>query len=196
MRVVLRIAVAVIVGLLIGGGSAVYVLYNGQLLGSFEKDYWFGNDKAGSNAADPYTRGIVAAIGLLALNKSETIYFHRYKDERGGQLSENCIYELRGAALPARWWSITVYADDNFLPVNQDRAFSADATQMVKGDDGAWAVRLAPERGEAKNWISTKAARKFSLALRMYNPDASARDDQASIPFPAIVTVSCAGGSP
>jgi hypothetical protein len=195
MRSFLRIAAALVVGLALGGGSALWVLNNGQLLGSFEKDYWFGNENAGSAAADPYTRGIIAAIGLLALNKSETIYFHRYKDENGRQLREGCVYEMRGADLPTRWWSMTVYAADHFLPVNGARAYSVDATQMARAADGTWAVRLAPERGDAGNWISTKAAGEFSLALRMYNPNEGARDDAASIPFPTVTTLSCEGGA-
>jgi hypothetical protein len=196
MRGWLRVGGAIVVGLVIGAGSALWILNNGQLLGNFEKDYWFGNDRAGSSAADPYTRGIVAAIGLLALNKSETIYFHRYKDEKGDQLREDCTYEVRGAVLPTRWWSMTVYASDHFLPVNGQRAFSVDASQIVAGDDGAWTVRIAPERADATNWISNKAAGAFSLALRMYNPGEGARDNPASIPFPTIATVSCAGGAP
>lgn len=189
----LRIIGAIVVGLAVGGGSAYWVLNNGQLLGSFEKDHWFGNELAGSSGADPYTRGIVASIGLLALNKSETIYFHRYKDEKGRQLRDGCAYELRGAALPTRWWSITVYAFDHFLPVNKDRAFSVDASQVAAEADGSWVVRIAREREEAKNWISTKAGRDFSLALRMYNPNEGARDNPASISFPTVVTLSCAG---
>jgi hypothetical protein len=195
MKGFLGIAVAIALGLIAGGGSALWVLNNGQLLGSFEKDYWFGNDLAGSSAADPYTRGIVASIGLLALNKTETIYFHRYKDERGRQLREGCVYEMRGGALPTRWWSITVYADDHFLPVNGQRAFSVDASQTVKAGDGNWTVRIAPERGEAANWISNTSARAFSLALRMYNPDEAARNNPASIPFPTITTISCGDAS-
>ena len=190
----LRVVAAIVVGLVVGVGSSLWVLGNGELLGDFEKDHWFGNDQAGSVAADPYTRGIVASIGLLALNKSETIYFHRYEDEHGAQLREGCVYELRGTALPARWWSITVYAADHFLPVNEDRAFSIDASQLVAGADGAWKAKIAPDSDGADNWISNEAAGEFSLALRMYNPEAIALDDPAAIAFPTIATISCDGG--
>jgi hypothetical protein len=186
---------AVVVGLLLGVGSAVWVLGNGELLGAFEEDHWIGNDRVGSDAADPYTRGIVASIGLLALEKSETIYFHRYEDEHGGQMREGCVYELRGSALPARWWSITLYAADDFLPVNGQRAFSVDASQVVADGDG-WTVRIAPDRGDSTNWISNAEAGEFSLALRMYNPQAVALDDPGSVTFPTVTTVSCDGGAP
>ncbi|MEZ6023623.1 MAG: DUF1214 domain-containing protein [Hyphomonadaceae bacterium] len=189
----LGIVAALLVSAALGVGSAWVVLDNGQLLGQTKHDYWFGNRNAGSSAADPYTRGIVAKIGLLALNRSETIYFHRYRNENGEQLREGCVYELSGGDLPTRWWSITVYAGDDFLPVNGSGAHSVDATQMQR-DGEAWTVRLAGDRAEAANWISTRNAGEFNLALRMYNPNQSARDDEATIPFPSIRTVSCDGG--
>jgi hypothetical protein len=181
-----------VLGLVAGVGSAVWVLGNGELLGDAENDHWFGNDRAGSVAADPYTRGIVASIGLLALSKEETIYFHRYEDEHGRQLREGCVYELRGASLPTRWWSLTVYAADEFLPVNGTRAFSIDATQVVRDGD-EWTLRIAPDRDGASNWISNQAAGEFSLALRMYNPEAVALDDPTALRFPRVTTVSCDG---
>jgi hypothetical protein len=186
----LRWAAASVLGLLCGAGSGVWVLGNDALFGDFEKDRWAGNDRAGSVAADPYTRGIVASIGLLALDKSETIYFLRYEDEHGDPLREGCVYEVRGTSMPTRWWSITIYAADDFLPVNGERAFSIDASQVV-ADGEDWTLRIAPDRADASNWISNTAAGAFSLALRMYNPDAIALDDPGSIPFPTITTVAC-----
>lgn len=196
MKRALLVVLALIIGAAFGVGSGFVVLDNGQLLGRTNHDYWFGNRNAGSVAADPYTRGIVAKIGLLALNRSESIYFHRYKDENGRQLREGCAYELTGGDLPTRWWSITAYADDDFLPVNGQRAFSADATQMVRGEDGRWVVRMAADRADAANWISTENAGDFSLALRMYNPDESARADESTIAFPTIRTITCGEDAP
>lgn len=196
MRRFLAVIATVILSAAVGVGSAVAVLDNGQLLGRTEHDFWFGNRNAGSTAADPYTRGIIAKIGLLALNRSETIYFHRYRDEHGRQLREGCVYELRGGDLPTRWWSITVYAADDFLPVNGLQAFSVDATQVRRAEDRSWVARIAPNRADAANWIATRAAGDFSLALRMYNPDERARDDESAIPFPSVRTLSCEGGAP
>ncbi|WP_043113106.1 DUF1214 domain-containing protein [Solimonas flava] len=194
MRSAFAVFAAVLVGIAAGFGSAWLVLDNGQLLSRTEYDYWFGNEKAGSTAADPYTRGIIAKIGLLALNRSETIYFHRYKDQDGRQLREGCVYEMSGGNLPARWWSITAYAGDDFLPVNGDGAYSVDATQLQRDADGRWRVRIAATRGDAANWISTRHAGSFNLALRMYNPDAGARDDVSTIPYPTITRLNCSEG--
>ncbi len=181
----------VIGGLVIGVASAMLVLGNGQLLGREKSGGWFGNRNAGSSAADPYTRGIIAKIGLLALNRSETIYFQRYEDEKGARLDASCRYQLSGSALPTRWWSITIYAADNFLPVNGNDAQSIDATRVKRGADGRWTAVLSATRGDAANWVSSRNAGQFSLGLRMYNPEPGPRNDIAMIPFPTIRTISC-----
>jgi hypothetical protein len=186
---------AVLAGLIVGIGSALLVLGNGQLLGRSEKDYWFGNKNAGAAAADPYTRGIVANIGLLAMNRNESVYFHRYKDDHGAPLHEGCVYEMKGGKLPARWWSVTIYAADEFLPMNKDQASSLDATRIAGQADGTWTARLADDQAGAANWISTRSAGTFSLSLRMYNPEDAARDDPMSIDYPSLKLLSCTGGS-
>ena len=196
LKRVLAVGVTILISAAIGVGSALAVLNNGQLFfGRTHHDYWSGNRNAGSSAADPYTRGIVATMGLLALNRSETIYYQRYQDEHGRPLREGCIYELRGGDLPTRWWSITVYAADNFLPMNGKHAYSVDATQMHRREDGSWVARLATDRADAENWIATGAAGEFSLALRMYNPNPGVPENDSVIPFPSIQTVSCDGGA-
>lgn len=179
-----------------GVGSAFAVIGSGELLGRTGAAGWSGNVTAGSIAADPYTRAIVARNGLLALNRSETIYFHRYEDERGRTLSADCTYELSGGTLPARWWSVTIYAADNFLPVNGDDAQSIDASRIARAADGRWTARIAAQRAGVPNWISSRHAGKFSLSIRLYNPDDRARADAGSIPFPSIRTIDCGGKRP
>lgn len=180
------------VGAILGVVSALAVLGNGEMTGQFEHDRWIGNTMIGSGAADAYTRGIVARTGLLALERSEAIYFHRYVDDQGERLREGCSYELSGGALPARWWSITIYAADDFLPVNGDAALSIDASQI--GATDAWTASVSAERAGANHWISTRSAGEFSLTLRLYNPHESASDDPGRITYPAIVRTHCNGG--
>jgi len=190
------IAGAILAGLILGALSVRLTVFSTAWSGGFEKDGWTGNVNIGSAAADPYLRAIIARVGLLALNKSETVYFNRTTDEKGQPLREDCDYQLNGGALPARWWSITIYADDEYLPVNGQDAASVDVTRIAKDDSGKWQVRVSAERKEAVNWLSSKNARAPRLSIRLYNPEPAARDDFASIPFPAITTLSCAGGRP
>jgi len=191
----LTIAAAVALGLVVGVGSAVYVLQHGAL-GGENYGGWMSSKLTGSTAADPYTRALVAKGGLLALNRSETIYFTLSKDEHGRPLTQNCAYQLRGGSFPARWWSVTLYAADDYLPKNHDDAFSIDDTRTQKDPGGGWTAAVSLQRpgpGGAPNWISTWDAGKFSLTLRLYNPSAEAANDPRLIVFPQVVTQSCSG---
>ncbi len=186
-------ALAIIVALLAGAGSGVLVILKGEQISQSSHDYWLGNRGVGSTRADPWTRAIIARIGLLALNRSETIYFTRYRDSEGRPFRADCTYEVAGTDLPARWWSVTIYGDDDYLPLNEDGAYSVDATRAVRDAPGRWRGRIAATRDGAPNWISSRAAGAFNLSLRLYNPSPGALGDEATIPFPAIRRLGCDG---
>jgi hypothetical protein len=194
---VLGFVSAAAVGVIAGAVGGIYVLQH-STLGSETYGGWVGSKLAGSAAADPFTRALIAKGGLLALNRSETIYFTLTKDEHGRPLTQNCAYQLRGGAFPARWWSVTIYAADDFLPQNHDHAQSIDQTRAERDAGGGWTAAVSLQRpppGGPPNWISTWNAGKFSLTLRLYNPSPAAANDPHLISFPQITTTSCSGAA-
>ncbi|HYD88689.1 MAG TPA: DUF1214 domain-containing protein [Vitreimonas sp.] len=190
LRRVLAWAAAALIGVALGVGSAWATLEFGRA--GFIEHYgsWAHSRAAGSQAAGPYTRAIIARDGLLALSAREALYFTLYEDEEGRPLDESCVYDLSGPPLAARWWSVTLYDADNYLVRNNDHAGSIDASRI--GLDSMWSVRVSPVRGNAPHWLSSRAAgRDFSLTLRVYNPH---RDFRASAEtLPRLTTLSCAG---
>jgi hypothetical protein len=185
---------AVVIGLILGALSAWGALAFGS--GSAVETFglWSHNRLTGAPAADPYTRAIVAREGLLALSAREALYFNLSRDENGRPLDESCIYELASPRLAARWWSVTLYAADDFLVRNSDHAPSVDATRTLTPAGGNWRARVSPVRGEAANWISSRnAGRGFSLMLRIYNPEQRFSPSEESLPRLSIV--SCTGGA-
>jgi hypothetical protein len=188
MRRVLAWIATIAVGLALGAGSAWWALQAGH--GAFMQHLgqWSWSRTTGSIDAGPYTRAVIARDALLALSADEAIYLNLDRDENGQPLREDCVYELSGGAIPARWWSITLYAPDNYLAQNNDAAYSIDSTHI--GGDGQWTARIAPVRGEAAHWISSRAARRgYSLTLRAYNADEGFPGDASALP--ALRTVSC-----
>ncbi|MGE0740183.1 MAG: DUF1214 domain-containing protein [Hyphomonadaceae bacterium] len=189
---VLAWAAAIVAGSIVGLASAWATLEIGR--SQFMERYgaWTHSRAAGSEAAGPYTRAIIARDGLLALSAREAVYFTLFEDENGRRLSEACVYELTGGEPEARWWSVTLYAADSFLAQNNDHAPSVDASHVRYDDDNLWRIRISPVRGDAANWISSRSAgRDFSLTLRVYNPQ---RDFRASAEtLPALRTLSCEG---
>ncbi len=183
---------AVLMGAVLGAASVWATLEIGR--SNFGEMYgaWAFNSATGSQAAGPYTRAIIARDGLLALSAREALYFNLSKDDQGRPLEEGCIYDIAGRALDARWWSVTLYADDNFLAQNSDHAASIDATHVTPDADGDWHARVSPVRGNAIYWISSRAARRgFSLTLRVYNPQRDFRPSAETLPV--LTRASCAG---
>jgi|TARA_R100000049_G_C1954176_1_gene105376 hypothetical protein len=176
MRFALGLLAAVLVGLSIGGASALVLsgIWPRSTLpagiAGTSIDGWRTDFAIGSDAADPYTRARVARHGLLALERREAIYFTRSRDERGRPLRQDCRYRLSGMGQAARWWSITLYDADSRLPMNTDQALSIDASEI---GEGAWQAIIAPKRPEgAGHWLSSRNADNFDLTLRLYVPSA------------------------
>jgi hypothetical protein len=192
LRRVLAWAAAIIAGIVLGAASAWAALEIGR--SNFGERYgeWTHSRAAGSTAAGPYTRAIIAKEGLLALSAREALYFNLAEDQDGRPLSEDCIYDLTGPDPAARWWSVTLYADDGFLVQNSDHAHSIDASHVRVGTNGVWRARIAPVQGDAAYWLSSREARRgFSLTLRVYNPQ---RDFRASAEtLPVLTRLSCLG---
>jgi hypothetical protein len=165
----------------------------GMAFGDVDVAGWHSDFAIGSDAADPYTRLRVARHGLLALAKTEAVYFTRTTDDTGAPLRETCTYRLSGGAMPAGWWSVTLYDGQSMLPANTDNALSIDAS---RAGDGEWAALIAPRRpaGEA-HWISSRSAGAFDLTLRLYMPTAALLDDPAgTLDPPRLERLSCEGG--
>jgi len=186
----LAIAGVLAAGLVAGAASGWFSLQNG-MVGGETYSGWSGSKVTGSVDADPWTRARVAVSGLLALNKSQAIYFSRNTDDSGARLREDCRYRVSGGAMPARWWSVTVYAADNYLPLNNDDALSFDATEVQPDPAGNWTAILAPTRPNGGAWASTRKTGEFDITLRLYQPDAKAQADYGSIPMPKVERLDC-----
>ena len=190
---------ALIIGLVAGPASALYMagLWPGAKpldFGDIEVGGWRSDFAIGSKAADPYTKARVARHGLLGLAKSEAVYFTRTVDGEGQPLRENCDYKISGAAMPADWWSITLYDGESFLPANTDDALSIDATRLNAGD-GPWEAIISAQKPEAgTSWISSRNAGEFDLTLRLYVPsDKLLESPERTLKPPVVERIACKG---
>lgn len=190
----LATAGVLLAGLAVGAASGWYTLQHGMVQGETYSG-WSGSKVTGSVDADPWTRARVAVSGLLALNKSQAIYFSRNTDDSGARLREDCRYRVTGGAMPARWWSITVYAADNYLPLSDDDALSFDQTEAQPAGKAEWTGILSPKQPEGEPWASTNKAGDFDITLRLYQPTPEAQQDYGSIPMPKVTKLDCGGAA-
>jgi hypothetical protein len=185
-----RYAAALVIAIVLGIGSAVGLI---NLIGSasaVKNGPWRTDLTAGSHAGNIYSRALVAMRGLLALSKSETIYFTAFTDDHGHRLRDKCSYIIEGRPLAARWWSITLYGQDNFLVPNQINRYSYSITTVRWNPDGTYTIRVSPEAREG-NWLPSSGGRHFTLTIRLYNPDPSVYEYPESTPLPRIVKENC-----
>lgn len=185
-------AAAVALGLIAGSGSALVWMREGL---AEVGEGWQGSRYAGSVDADAWTRANVALTGLMALKRSQAIYFIRTSDDSGARLDESCRYRVAGGALPGRWWSVTVYAPGGVLPRNGDHALSFDATRVHPDGAGHWQAIVAPAPQPGVAWASSRGAGRFDLTLRIYNPNTAAQADFPMISLPHVTRIDCAAGA-
>jgi hypothetical protein len=190
--------VGLFLGALLGLGTALaaagIIGPGARLGGAVDVSGWTSDWTIGSEAANPWTRARVARHGLLALTKDEAVYFTRNTDDAGDRLAESCDYRVRGAAMPAQWWSITLYNSESYLPDNTDNALSYDLTDAASaGDPADWFFDVsASPSGSGSGWVSSRAGGSFDLTLRLYKPDADfIADPERVLQAPSIEKLGC-----
>ena len=156
---------------------------------------WMSDWAIGSSQAGLVTRARVARHGLLAMSRSEAIYFTRATDDAGDPLMEDCDYRLTGGDQPAEWWSLTLYDPDSRLPMNTDGALSLDRSRTGGAD--AWLATISA-RAPAHDgfWISSRGSGEFDLTLRLYRPsDSVLSDPETYLSTPSIQRLTCRNGA-
>jgi len=191
LRQVLAWLIAIVVGVVLGAAAAWEVMSFGGAGLTEHYGRWAYSRAAGSTAAGPYTRAIIAREGLLALSAREARYFSLDQDEQGRPLSESCIYELNGQPLDARWWSVTIYDEAGYLVANPADIWSVNGANVTLDAKGEWRVFISPTRPADGAWLPGTKGQPFHLTLRMYNPGQVFRADPARAVLPQIVKEGC-----
>jgi hypothetical protein len=121
-----------------------------------------------------------------------TLYWTALTDSDGVPLDRRRHYRIVSGALPARFWSLTLYDGENRLLPNEWGRYSVTSLDVSKQPDGSFAIDVSPRLiSGAANWIATAPSprddTRFLAYLRLYDIDPTAGRDPASLPLPAIV---------
>ena len=185
----LKILLTLIAGIALGLAATWATVIRTSNGGGIGDGPWRTSLFVGSSEGDPYLRAYVAVHGLLALNRTETIYYTAARDSDGRALDGHCSYRVEGLDPPARWWSITAYGADDFLIPNTADRYSASINSVTRRKDGTFAVTLSQQQPEG-DWIPV-AAGHFDLTIRLYNPQAEVAADPARVVLPTIKKIAC-----
>ena len=177
-----------LVAVLLGLGSAWWVLKKAPFFQQMvQVGAWKTNLLAGSVDAGIYTRAAVALNALLALDRSETMYFMATQDDAGQGLRSTCNYRVEGVPPAARWWSVTAYAQDLFLfdAPNQQHSLNGSTAQLDA--QGRFALQTGPQPEGSAHWLPTPGKQGVVLILRLYNPEPRLQASPASLVPPTIM---------
>ncbi len=174
-----------LVATVLGLGSAVGALHLYGERGTLRVGVWQTSTTAGSVSSSLYERAGIAIHALFVLSRKETIYYRTYRDSSGQLLHGDCDYVIRGVPPSARWWSLTVYGEDDYLVANPANRYSFSATSLPLEADGSF--RIAASAVESKgNWLPIPRGRRFSLTLRLYNPGPGIAEHPESVALPVL----------
>lgn len=171
MRTLLHLIALFAIALLLGIGSAWYMIEYGSPLTTKRVGPWASWISEGNPNADPYTKAHLARSGRLPLTSTTARYFFARTDSGGRQLTSACEYSIEGSALDARWWSIAVYDEHGSVIENPSERYSFNSDEAIRRTDGTYRITLA-NNARPENWLPSGSGpeRKLELMLRIYGP--------------------------
>lgn len=191
MKPWLRYTLAVALGLAAGLGAAAYTVRSGALGSDMAIGPWRTGSDFGTAEASSRTRAVVAMAGLLALPAREARYYTATTDDAGAALDGRCRYRVTGGAVPARWWSLTLYDAAGYLVPNDANRFSVPSAALAADERAGWTITVAPDR-QPGHWLPTGEIDGFALTLRAYLPPDAGKGTPPRAALPSIVKAGCA----
>ena len=169
LKTILLTALACVIALGLGGGSAWLALDRADALGALRIGGWVAYPEAGTETADPYTRARIAKNASLPLGPAEGLVFTRRQDQRERPLRAGCQYVLEGRIPSARFW--TLHAGDpqtgKPLPSN-GRRVALHSRALLREADGSVKIAIGPAL-RSGNWLPVSGTGPFRLVLSLYD---------------------------
>lgn len=185
-----RYVAGVVVGALLGAAVAAYVILSAEMGSDIQLGPWKSGTDFGSRDASDTTRAIVAVRGLLALPASEARYYTAETDDAGRPLDGRCTYRVSGGAVPAHWWSITLYDEQSYLVSNPEKIYSLASVSLPTEQADRWELLVSPHKADG-HWLPTGGVPQFSLTLRAYLPNEGELKNLTQAQMPSIERQEC-----
>jgi hypothetical protein len=105
---------------------------------------WTTNRKGEESAeALRIHRARIARYTGFGMNRKEAIYWGTSVDSNGELLNCSSTYRIDGVDPDTRWWCMTVYQDQFFIPNPFD---------VQRNSDGSWTIKISAEE-QPDSWI-------------------------------------------
>ncbi len=192
MPVLLKFFAFAALSLVLGLGSAWYMIDPGTALTTTRVGAWETWRREGMIDADPYTQARTARSGRLPVTTATALYFTARHDDDGYTLTSGCDYEIIGRSINSLWWSITLYDSNGDLIANKAERHSFNSQNISLQSNGEFriAVSSAVKPG---NWLPSGRNNDLILMLRVIRPVNAARTTRTREPesLPQIKRIDC-----
>ena len=189
LKGLLRIVIAVLVGVLLGLALTIRSLdldNRGTLIGA-----WRSTPRDGSGEIDPYALAANARGGLLPLGTAEGLTFLARTDDRGTAFKADCDYLVKGPMPSARFWTLSLLDLRGFPIKNPADRYGFTSAEILRFDNDPATIRVSPG-ARSGNWLPTGQAREYMLMLRLYDTSLSTgKADLDKVRMPTISQVGC-----
>lgn len=189
MRFVLDVATAIIIALILGAGTALFVLDQRSRDGSIMVGAWAARSGQ-TAAADPYAEAAAAIRVDLPLGAAEGLEFLATRDDAGNPLDAACDYVISGRVLPARLWTLTLQDEVGLLVPNVSNRTGFHSRELLRTPDGNFAITVSPEVWPG-NWLPSGGTLPLRLVLRLYDTPLTTGLMPAGLALPSITRGDC-----
>jgi hypothetical protein len=185
-----RAALAMTAGLALGMIATFAALTSGYGFSRLHAGPWTALPVEGVNL-DPYARAAIARSGEAPLGRDQGLVFVATNDSSGAPLDGACEYRVVDPTPAARFWTLSLMTLGGALIDNPTGRNGFSSVEVLRREGGGFQIAIA-RNARAGNWLSPGAARRFALALRLYDTplDVDASPDPNA--FPRIVKLTCA----
>ena len=167
MAFLLRLLLALAIGVGLGLLSADWAVREGPRFGAVRIGPWTAHPREGTPQADPYAKARLARTGAVSFATGESLVFRTETDSAGRPLDPACDYHLVGPPIPSRWWTLTAYDGRGRLMANGMARYGFTSSEILRETDGSFVVTLS-QQARPGNWVPLSGS-GLLLALRLYD---------------------------
>ena len=173
MTIIVKASVAAAIGVALGLWASRAILDDGGPFGVVAIGPWSAAAKAGSLAADPYTRAILERSGEIPLALGEGLQLVARVDDARRPLDARCSYRVGSRAPAARYWTLSLVDREGFPVENAAGRYGFRSSEILRDGDGGFSIFVSAS-AHGGNWLPIGAPDPFALVLRLYDSPLSA----------------------
>lgn len=191
-KLIFNLAVLVPAAVLLGLGTAWYMVQAGTRLSTRTIGPWVAWTGAGRPEAEPYTRAHIALNGVLPVSSTSEIAFRAKTDSDGGRLTSGCDYAVAMEDFEPQWWNLAVFDGSGALVANAAERYAFSSGSAMREPDGRTLIAVARD-ARPGNWLPSGRSNRIVLVLTIQDASWAAAIHNGGAPkvMPRIVRTGC-----